>query len=108
VIAGRPTAPLFCLKLQRVGEAGVRRLMVIAAALAAMGTGAKADSDFLLVGCIRSTFGPCTALPTLRYLVSSQCDAAREKLRSDMGAGNVSASCVPADPRWNRALFPEK
>ncbi len=81
---------------------------MIAAVLAATMTGARADSDFILVSCVRSFLGACTALPPLRYLQPSQCDAARAQLRSDMGASNVSSSCIPADPQWNRALFPDK
>jgi hypothetical protein len=84
------------------------RTALLAVLLISSATGAKASDDFVLVSCVRSWLGPCAPLPSLRYLSPSECNAARETLKSQMGADNVRAACLAVDAQWNRALFPKE
>jgi hypothetical protein len=85
-----------------------RLLAIVTVLLVTTASGANADSDFVLVSCVRSFFGPCAPLPSLLYPANTGgCEAAREQLRAQMGAGNVSAACLPVDSQWNRVLFPK-
>jgi len=77
-------------------------LLAIGALLVSSATGANAGTDFVLVSCVRSLLGPCASLPSLRYLYPNDCNAARETLKSQMGADNVRAACLAVDAQWNR------
>jgi hypothetical protein len=80
---------------------------VVATLLFLSTIGAKASDDAVLVSCVRSWFGQCASLPSLQYLSFDDCVRAGDALKSQMGADNVRAACLPVDPRWNRALFPK-
>jgi hypothetical protein len=85
-----------------------RLLAIVTVLLVTTASGANADSSFVLVSCVRSFFGPCAPLPSLLYPANTGgCEAAREQLRAQMGAGNVNAACLPVDPQWSPALFPK-